>query len=290
MELKKAIDYFLESLKLKGSSEETIRGYSISLKSIFLMFIEEKYNGLVYLNEITIGDLEDYLKYLKNERGNQNRSINRSLFILRSFYNFLQTRDIVEKNLPAKIDALQVKTKERDTINMEEFQELVSAIDHDIVKVAILTLGYTGLRISELCALTIEEVDLENAMINVVNGKGNKDRKVPIEETILLPELKAYFSEIRPNVKTKQFFAVEGSGKLSPQWVNTVLKRTVKKLDWKKEITAHNLRHSMATNLLRRGANLKQIQKLLGHSNLSTTSDYLHSSDSELSNAINLLG
>lgn len=289
MLLSEAIEIYLTNLEMRTESKETKRGYKNMLNNDFKPYIESKYNGLVYIDEISMADIEDYLRYRKDTMKDANVSVNRNLYILRSLYKYLLSRDIVEKNLAENIEPLKVKKKERDTLTLDEIEELIDAIDHDLIQLAVKTLSLSGLRISELCQLKLNNVDLEKKMIQVVNGKGGKDRKIPLAES-LLPELKKYVNEERPNVDTDNFFALETSGSLSPQYVNRVLKETTSKLGWEKEITAHNLRHSLATNLIRNGANIKDVSKILGHSDLRTTSIYLHSNDKELSDTIGLLG
>lgn len=289
MQIREAVDGFISSLKLRTESGETIRGYSNMLNNDYIPYMEKKYNGLVYVDEITITDVESYLRYRKDLRGDANVSVNRSLYILRSLYKYMVSRDLVGKNFVLDIQPLKVKQKERDTLTLNEIDELVEAIDHELIKLAVKTLSFTGLRISELCDLELDDVDLENKMIYVIDGKGGKDRKVPIADSLLL-ELKEYVESDRPDVDTDNFLALEKSGSLSPQYINKILKDTVEKLGWDKYITAHNLRHSMATNLIRQGANVKEVGKILGHTDLRTTSIYLHSNDQELTQTIGLLG
>ncbi len=289
MKIKDAVDGFLSSLKLRTESSQTIRGYTNMLNNDFIPFIEKKYNGLVYADEITITDIESYLRYRKDIKNDANVSVNRNLYILRSLYKYMVSRDLVEKNIATDIDPLKIKQKERDTLTLDEIDELIAAIDHPLVKLAVKVLSLTGLRISEFCDLSLDDVDLEKKMIQVVDGKGGKDRKVPIAES-LLQELKKYIDEDRPDVDSDNFFALETSGSLSPKYVNKILKETTARLKWEKNITAHNLRHSLATNLIRNGANVKEVGKILGHTDLRTTSIYLHSNDQELTDAIGLLG
>lgn len=289
MQLRDAVDGFIESLKLRTESSETVRGYSNMLNNDFIPYVEERFNGLVYVDEITITDLEDYLRYRKDARGDANVSVNRNLYILRSFYKHMIARDIVIKNLAENIHPLQVKRKERDTLTLEEIDQLLAAIDHDLIRLAIKTLSLTGLRVSELCNIQLTDIDLGKQVIHVIDGKGGKDRKVPISDS-LVEDLTVYLEEDRPDVDSENFFALERSGSLSPQYINKVLKETIDKLGWGKEITAHSFRRSFATNLVRKGANVKDVGALLGHEDLRTTSQYLYSNEQELSDAVGLLG
>lgn len=289
MQLRQAVDGFIASLKLRTESSETIRGYSNMLKNDFIPYIESKFNGLVYVDEITITDLEAYLRYRKDTRGDANVSVNRNLYILRSLYKHMVTRDIVAKNLPENIFPLKVKRKEMDTLTLDEIDQLIAAIEHPLIQLAVKTLSLTGIRVSELCDLELANVDLQKQIIYVRNAKGGKDINIPIAES-LLPDLKRYVEEDRPDVETDNFFALEKSGGLSPQYINRILRETIDKLAWDKDITAHSMRRSFATNLIRQGANIKDVSALLNHTDLRTTSQYLYSNDQELSDAISLLG
>lgn len=289
MQLRQAVDGFIASLKLRTESSETIRGYSNMLKNDFIPYIESKFNGLVYVDEITITDLETYLRYRKDTRGDANVSVNRNLYILRSLYKHMVTRDIVAKNLPENIFPLKVKRKEMDTLTLDEIDQLIAAIEHPLIQLAVKTLSLTGIRVSELCDLELANVDLQKQIIYVRNAKGGKDINIPIAES-LLPDLKRYVEEDRPDVETDNFFALEKSGGLSPQYINRILRETIDKLAWDKDITAHSMRRSFATNLIRQGANIKDVSALLNHTDLRTTSQYLYSNDQELSDAISLLG
>lgn len=167
-------------------------------------------------------------------------------------------------------------------------EELLKVIEHPLINLVVRTLYNTGLRISECLDLTIDTVDLENKVIHVIAGKGNKDRIVPISDK-LYAYLKSYVDTDRPTVETDNFFATAKTGKLSPQYVNLMLAIATKTLGWNKKVTCHILRHSFASRLVEQDVNLVQIQKLLGHSSLKVTSIYTHSSIDKLKSAVNAM-
>ncbi len=285
--LEKSIAAFISNLKLKGRSDETIRGYDQTLKNFRVWIEDTKYNGVVYPDELLLEDLEDYLKYRK-ENGDLNVSVNRSLYVLRSYFDFMIRRDVITKNISLNLEPLKVKQKARENLTNDEIEQLLESIDHSLVKLAVRTLAMTGLRVSELCNLKIDEVDLDKRIIFVINGKGGKDRKVPINEKLYI-YLNDYIQSDRPEVDTSNFFALETTGSLSPQYINRILNDTAKKLGWTKHVTAHILRHSFATNLIRNKASLPAIQKLMGHSDLRVTSIYINHNIEELHDTVNLL-
>jgi len=286
MRLKKAIEEYLEYLESKERSDETIRGYGLTLKEV-MFFLENRQNCAVYLDEIMTKDLESYLNHLK-DRGSQAVSRNRARSVIRSFYVYLQKRELIRQNVSLNLESAQVRQKERDYLTESEIRELSNTIDHPIIKAAVITLANTGLRINELCKLTLSDVDFEIKLIKVRQGKGNKDRTIPINEKLNIV-LMDYLLKDRPFTNTDNFFATTVSGRLSRQTVNHYLKRTVDDLGWHKHVTAHILRHSFATNLLCNDVSLPVIQKLMGHSDLRVTSRYLHQDLKQLHEAVNRL-
>ena len=286
MYLYEAMEGFKFHLVSKERSVETIKGYWQVLTG-FKAYIESVKGVSVHVGDINLEDLEGYLFYRKGE-GDQAVSRNRALYIFRSFYTYLDKRDLISRNISRKLEPIKFQQKERIYLTGEELEELIDAIDHPLIKVGITTLSYTGLRVSELCNLTLDDVDLDNKMLKVINGKGNKDRIIPINDSLNYI-LQDYLDFIRPNVTSDRFLATEKTGKISPQYINLILKKTTRKLGWDKHITAHIIRHSFASNLVKNNASLPSIQSLLGHSDLRVTSRYIHQNLEELQMAVNLI-
>lgn len=285
MLLHDAIKEFKRYLKITSRSPETITSYSSDLLS-FEEFMENKYNGPVYLDEIESIDIEDYLYHLKN-KNLQNSTRSRNLYTLRSFWNFAFKNKLCSWNVAISIEPIKTQQKERTYLTKDEAMELMESIEHPLIKLVVQTLFYTGMRISECLNLKLNDVDIENKVIHVINGKGSKDRDIPINNT-LLPLLEEYL-ETRPDVSGNYFFVTKKTGRLSAVYVNRVIDDTVKTLGWKKHVSAHILRHSFASNLIKKGVNLVYVQKLLGHSNLKVTSVYTHANLEDLNSSINLL-
>ncbi|SPF51897.1 Site-specific recombinase XerD (fragment) [Candidatus Desulfosporosinus infrequens] len=185
------------------------------------------------------------------------------------------------------MEPVKVKQKERDFITETEFHDLIKAIDHRVIRTVVQTMFYTGGRISEMINLKLEEVDLKNRMLHIIDGKGKKDRDVPINEKLHCI-LTYYLTHIRES-KSGRFFAMTSTGKVSSCYINRHIHEAVDKLGWDKDVSAHVLRHSFGTNLLEKGASVVSIQKLLGHANLSVTSRYLHQDINKLNSVVNLL-
>jgi len=287
MLLNQAIKSFSGHMDLIDRSNQTIRGYEFELKN-FNNFLKVKYNCLVYVEDIVLQDLEDYMIHEK-KRGRASSSRSRSLYILKSFYNYCCKKDICVKNLANLLEPVKVYQKERDFITEDEFEQLTGEIKHLVIKTVVQTMFYTGGRMSEIINLKINDVDMKKKVIHIIQGKGKKDRDVPISDKLYIL-LSNYLENIRePEVELNRYFATRITGKVSSNYINRLIHEATERLGWEKDISAHVLRHSFGTNLLDKGASVVSIQKLLGHSNLAVTSRYLHQDMQKLNDAVNLL-
>ena len=248
MLLNQAIESFIDYLEMIDRSKSTQNDYRYSL-SKFNEFLQNKHNGPVYVEDIVLQDLEDFLMHEK-ERGMASASRSSMLYTIKSFYNYMCKKDLCDKNLALLLEPIKVKQKERDYLTEEEFEELINAITSPLIRAVIQTMFYTGGRITEITNLKLEDVDLENNILHIIGGKGNKDRDIPISLK-LHKILTNYLKNVRrPEVKTDRFFTTNKTGRVSNNYVNGCIRNAVIKLDWDKEISAHNLRHSFSSNLL----------------------------------------
>ena len=282
----KAKDQFIDSLKVLDRSTETIYSYGKDLEYL-KVFLQAKYNGPIYVEDIKKEDLENFLLYQKS-RGLKSASRSRNLYTMRSFFKYLRDSDVISKDPAVMLGNIKVKSKERVVLNKKEVYELYNEIEHEVIKVVVIFLYYTGLRISEATNLNIEDIDIKQQIVKVVSGKGNKDRIVPINEDIV-KILKSYIENTRPKVKSSRLFATKKTGVVSPQYVNREIQTAVKKLGWDKPVSAHILRHSYATALIQNDVNIVHVSKLLGHSSIKTTSIYTHSNIDELKKSVSSL-
>ncbi len=285
MLLSRGIQEFITYMQLTDRSRQTIIGYRKEL-TYFDNFLSIKYNCPMYIDDIELKDIEDYFLNQKM-RDIASSSRNRSIYILRSFYNYCIKKDIVKKNIAALVEPVKVKQKERDFLTEEEFESLVKVIRNPVIKTLVQTMFYTGGRISEVIHLKLQDVDLGNKVIHIIEGKGGKNRDIPINDK-LYNILQNYLKNIR-EADSDRFFALKRTGKVSAAYVNRVIKEAAYDIGIEKDVSAHVLRHSFGTNLLEKGASVVSIQKLLGHANLAVTSRYLHQDMNKLSDAVNLL-
>lgn len=278
---------FGEQLRVKQRSPETIRGYLNDITQLD-RYLSGRYNCPIYIEDLTTDDIEDYLTMLKDEKGYATASINRNLNSIRSMCQFAYKKGWIRMDVSKEIEPLKREYKERTYLTERELDELLSAIRHPLVALAARTMAFSGLRVSECTNLTLDDVDLENDLIYVIEGKGKKDRTVPIGQS-LKPFLVEYVEEWRVDTPSDRFFATKKTGELSQQYINRILHETTGTLGWKKKVTCHILRHSFASLLVSKQADITKVSRILGHNDLKTTMIYVHSSQQEMRDTVDLL-
>lgn len=267
-------------------SKETQKGYQKELVKAE-KYLSEQFGKPVALEDIKLQDLENYL-YSQLQNGLSQATRSHSYYVLRSFYSYCYKKEYIDRNITLSLEPVKIKRKERTYLKKKEAVHLLNAIRKEIIKIAVYTILNTGLRVSECTSLKLKDVDLKKRVIHVIGGKGNKDRDIPIND-MLYPVLQHYLNEIRYAVNSESFFATKKSGNLSNQYINYELKAACQRLGWEKHVSAHILRHSFASRLVKKDVNLVNIQRLLGHSDLRVTSIYTHTSPRELKKAVNKL-
>lgn len=277
-ELSELIDGFLAYIDLeKGLAKNTVDNYYQDLKqcSIFLMNL-----GIKDWNEVQLGHISLWLSKLTVENYST-KSISRKLSTLRMFAKYLIQENIRRDNFVELLVLPKLVRKLPNTLGNEDLLKLLESPDltkaQGLRDRAMIELLYSsGLRVSELCGLTFQSIDLDEGFVRVV-GKGNKERIVPIGSAAL-NALKHYLLEGRPKlVKRKTgsevFISQLGRG-ISRKTVWLILKGYGGPLGIAEIIKPHLLRHTFATHLLQNGADLRAIQEMLGHSDISTTEIY----------------
>lgn len=283
-----AVLLFTDYMLAMERSQKTVIGYQSDLRN-FERFYETRYNGQWYVEDTTREDVEQFMFFLKSEKHLGPSSRNRILYGLKTFFQIMVNKGVCSENVADGISPIRYSKKERHFLSEDEITRFINGIEHPVIRAATTTLAYTGIRISECCGLQLKDVDLDERYIEVVNGKGHKSRRVPIADKLEVV-LRNYKNEFRAKATiTDRFFATLATGQLSPSYFNYVLTKTSEKLGLKKTVTAHTFRHSLATNLIRRGANVVQVQKILGHSSLQITSVYTHATLQDLAEAVNTL-
>jgi integrase/recombinase XerD len=271
----KHIENFLNYLALeKGYSSNTIDSYRRDLKGFF-NFIKKDWKDL---------KKEDVLSYLRElmKKGISQRSSSRFLSALKTFFKYLILEGEIKSNPISGIKGMRQVKSLPSYLTMDEVDELLSLPDLSTPigkrDKAILELMYaTGLRASEIVDLKIEDLEIDGGFI-YVTGKGGKRRIVPIGE-VALKYLRIYLSVreefLSSNDSPILFLNYKGEP-LTRQGLWKIVKGYGKKIGIADKLTPHTLRHSFATHLLERGADLRSIQIMLGHSRISTTQVYTH--------------
>lgn len=272
---------FLERLWLKqGVSKHTSSAYGTDLKK-FLSYLLSVDAGEVDLLAVYPEQIEDYLLW-RRQQGLSPRSSARAVSALKKFYTYAVTERLCASNPTERLHQPKQTQAIPHSLAEVEVEALLNAPDEsDPVQLrdrAMLEVLYaTGLRVSELTLLTHEQISLQQELVRVV-GKGNKERLVPLGETAL-EWLLRYENEARPLLSEAQsdyVFITRRGGPLSRQAFWYRIKYYAKVADIRSHLSPHTLRHAFATHLLNHGADLRVLQMLLGHSDLSTTQIYTH--------------
>jgi integrase/recombinase XerC len=279
--LEQQIEAFLEALRNRAVSEHTLSGYESDLRE-FQSFLELRKTAFQSIDDVSI---RDFLAHLY-ERKLQKSSIARKLACLRTFFKFL-VRDGRLKSNPAElISSPRLPKKLPSYLTEGEAAAVVEIPQGDSLKNlrdrAILELLYaSGLRVHELVSLNDENLDMQQRVVRVF-GKGRKQRIVPFGEfaaralsEYLTARDRFGLSKAEDDGHTPVFVSIRGR-RLNNRDVQRLVERTRMRLPSGRRLTAHTLRHSFATHLLERGADLRAIQELLGHASLATTQKYTH--------------
>lgn len=273
--LQRYIEKFINYLKVeKNVSEHTALNYTIDLTA-FSQFIGER--DIKTIDHLV---LRRFLAELRNKNYSK-RTVARKLAALRTFFKFLYREGHIDTNPMTSLMTPKLDKKLPKFLDVDKIAKLVQAPPKDdwmgLRDAAIMeTLYSTGIRVSELVGLDHDKVDFISGVIKVL-GKGRKERIVPIGDTALRA-IRSYLDK-RSGEKSKDrnaiFFNKNGT-RLTDRSVRRILDKWIRLCSIEEKISPHSLRHSFATHLLDRGADLRSVQELLGHMNLSTTQIYTH--------------
>lgn len=293
--MKELIDSFLDYLLVeRGLAKNTIIAYREDL-NIYLDFIFSR--GINALSKISKDDITEFMLFERN-KGISPVSISRRLAALRMFHRFLARERVLKTDPTTLIDSPKLWKKIPGTLSLNEVELLIAQTDPRDFQGArdraiLESLYATGMRVSEATDLKASNVNLDIGFLRCI-GKGNKERVIPLGKKAI-QSINRYLEFSRPHFlnparaddrrktsnkveqKTCEFLFVNRSGnKISRQSIWKLIKRYASQAKIKKPIKVHTLRHSFATHLLERGADLRSVQEMLGHSNISTTQIYTH--------------
>lgn len=278
--MKELIDVFLNYLSVeRGLSRNTLISYKEDLE-FYIDFIENRH--IETLSKTSKNEIINFMLSQK-DKGLAANSISRRLAAIKMFYRFLVRERILKTDPTSLIDSPKLWKKIPETLSLNEVEDLLSQPNNrdkqGIRDRAILeTLYATGMRVSEAANLKVGNVNLDIGFLRCI-GKGNKERVIPLGKKAV-DSLKRYLENSRPALlkkKESDFLFLNRFGKnISRQSLWKIIKKYAKAARIKKPIRPHILRHSFATHLLERGADLRSVQEMLGHANISTTQIYTH--------------
>ncbi|MDQ0157238.1 site-specific tyrosine recombinase XerD [Robertmurraya andreesenii] len=265
----------------KGLAQNTIVSYERDLKS-YIAFLQ-KNEGLTSLKDVQRIQIVRFLETLK-EQGKSAKTLARHVASIRAFHQFLLREKVADQDPSVHIDTPRLERSLPKVLSMGEVERLLDfPKEHDhygLRDKAMLELLYaTGIRVSELIGLDIGDAHLSMGFIRCI-GKGNKERIIPLGSKAT-DAIQKYLDEGRPQFVSKKYkdealFLNHHGRRLTRQGFWKILKRLTQEAGIEKDLTPHTLRHSFATHLLENGADLRAVQEMLGHADISTTQIYTH--------------
>lgn len=274
------INYIYIEKKLSDNTKE-------SYKRDLLKYLEYlKTKKITHPNQIKHNHITEYIKFL--HKSLSARSIGRNIVSIKSFHKFLVRENILKINITSNINSPKIGRHLPKVLNVDEVTKLLDIIpktSFDYRNKAMLELMYaTGLRVSELISLRLEDIDLKMAIVRCM-GKGNKERRIPLGD-IALNALATYITTHRQSLlkktQTNSLFLNNHGKPLTRQGFFIILKKIAIEKGIRTDFSPHTLRHSFATHLVEYGADLRSVQELLGHSDISTTQIYTHVATNKL--------
>ena len=281
-EMKKYIRQFVTYLKIERNySQHTVDSYELDL-SDFVKFLADENGTLPPIEDVDHLTIRSYLANLQ-ERHLARSTVVRRLSSLRSFYKYLCRHGYLDTDPTSALSSPKIQRRLPEFLEISEVELLLSAPDrNDIIGLrdqAILELLYTtGMRVSELLSLNLPDIDMVNAIVKV-RGKGKKERIIPIGGPAMsaLNEYIKRRDELAGDKSIQAIFLSERGNRIpDSKSIGRRITKYAQSVGIKKKITPHTFRHTFATHLLNAGADLRSVQELLGHTNLSTTQIYTH--------------
>ena len=277
------VDFIQYCLFEKGLTDQTVSSYQNDL-DVYLSFLQDK--NVFLVKDIT----SDYIKEFLKIRGNSESTstVAHNLTVIKNFHKYLIKENIVKEDVSLFISRPKLQKRLPRALTVEEVDLLLDITlntPFDYRNKAMLELMYgAGLRVSELVSLTLNQIDLENGLIRIM-GKGRKEREIPIGEYGVY-YLKLYLEHrgmLIKNHRQEDALFLNNHGKqITRQGFFKILKQLLLDKGLNPDVSPHTLRHSFATHLLSYGADLRSIQEMLGHSDISTTKIYTHVSDEKV--------
>jgi site-specific recombinase XerD len=283
--MKQGIAEYLAHVEKSCVTAATVRTYTRNL-SLFLRRMTEKRNAPVDIEDIGVIEIEEYIHRIHHEFNYSTSSLYIVLNALRCFYDYAVKRGWAKRNVAREVKQVKRKHTERTYLTETEIEKVLGQIEHPVISAVAYTLYYTGIRMQECVELELDDIDFNKNTLHVRLGKGTKSRTIPMCGT-LVQKLKEYLAGRTSD--SEMFFATK-SGWICPSYINRELKKAAARAKVDVALSAHMLRHSFGSNLLKNGVDIIRVQKLMGHASISTTAIYMHTNMDGLMDAVEALG
>lgn len=280
---------FLEFLQEEYNySNNTTAAYKNDLNQFVKFLNNGNYSNIHNWNDVTPDIINQYVEYMKGQPY-ASSSVARKVAAVKSFFNYLHEHNMISENPTTNVDSPKVKKRLPQTLSSEEVERLLAAPTQkkspkNLRDTALLNMLYsTGMRVTEVVSLQLDDLDLEQSIL-FCPGKEDALRELPFDkETHQI--LEAYLEEGRPYLvkdkEEKALFLNHRGQQLTRQGLWLIIKAYAKQADLSTAVTPHTLRHSFAAHKLNSGSDLQEVQKLLGHANISTTQIYTQLSEED---------
>jgi integrase/recombinase XerD len=262
-------DRFINELRLQNRSENTIKNYRAAVAS-FLDYFKGKEP-----QEIPLKEIRAYILHYRFEKNYSPAFQNQVISALKVFYRIIYSIELGDKYLPRPKKSRKLPR----VISQEEVEALIKQTRNQKHKLILMLMYGAGLRVGEIINLKVEDIDMNRKQLNILNGKGRKDRSVNLTP-ILSKYLDTYIKDFAPRI---MLFSGQGNIRYSRESIAKITKRAAQKAGIRKKVTPHVLRHCYATHMLEKGVDLRYIQYLLGHKSSRTTEIYTHVSTKMIS-------
>lgn len=285
--MERIVHEYLEHQNRRGLKKSTLKNHSKSLR-VFLEFLADTYPDVADITDITRDMVRIYEKYLTTRldaRGKIMSQMLRARHILhiRLFFAYLEREEHIFRNPAANMAIPRLRqTVIKDVLTIEEMERLLrSSPSDDLMSIrdrAMMEMLYSsGVRADELCTIEVEDIDLAERLLHVRHGKMGKERIIPFGESAAY-WVHTYLERVRPLIarkEAKEIFVSMRGRRFGVQMIGTIVKAYAARAGIEKNVTSHTFRHSCATHMLKGGADIRYVQRQLGHRFISTTEKYL---------------
>ncbi len=271
-----SLELFLRALQGQNYSPKTLRAYGDDLRQ-FLTWVEQNRVDWDLPTRFSRGDIEGFMQYLSAQRMTGVTRV-RKLAAIRKFFTFLEENRILAANPAHTVKGARREEKEPNILYKEQYKALLYEASDNIRDYAIIqTFLQTGIRLSELANLRVDDVDFEHRILTVRQGKGKKDRQIPLVDDVL-KALRNYlrYRNTQLIVDDETFFLAKNGTSLNVSTVKYTVAKYVKRAGIRKKTGVHTLRHTFGAHKADKNMSLATLQELMGHKKKETTLKYIH--------------